>query len=259
MRVIELQGINNVRDLGGMPVADGRAIAPGLLFRGSALAGTTQDDRDLLFSHLGITCVIDVRCGWERAEKPDPHVEGVENLHIPFYDQEIVGIEYTEPAAGTKVVGRDVACEPVSFYRSLANPLTAAQMRDAVNEALTRASAGRPVYLHCSGGKDRAGILSLLVLTVLGADHATILDDYLFTNVARDENYPKMLERFLRLANGDEQRAHELVLSHRALPENLDAFYAAIDESYGSMSAFVRDQLGIDDARRAHFIERCTA
>ena len=258
MRVIELQGINNVRDLGELPVAGERTIAPGLLYRGSALAGITDSDRDLLFGCLGITCIIDVRCGWERVEKPDPSVDGVENLHIPFYDQEIVGIEYTEPAAGTKVVGRDVACEPVSFYRSLANPLTVAQMRDAVNEALTRAGAGRPVYLHCSGGKDRAGILALLVLTVLGANRATILDDYLFTNVARDENYPKMLERFLRLADGDEQRARELVLSHRALPENLDAFYSAIDERYGSMGAFVRDQLHIDDDRRAHFIEHCT-
>ena len=55
-----------------------------------------------------------------------------------------------------------------------------------------------------------------------------------------------------------EQRARELVLSHRALPENLDAFYSAIDERYGSMGAFVRDQLRIDDARRAHFIEHCT-
>ena len=258
MKVIELQGIDNVRDLGGTPVGDGRAVVPGLLFRGSALVGITDADRDLLFGNLGIRCVIDVRCGWEREAKPDVQAPGVDNLHIPFYDLEKVGIEYTEPAEGTKVVGRDVACVPVNFYRSLANPLTVGQMRVAVNETFDRVLHGEPVYLHCSGGKDRAGIMALVVLTALGASRETVLEDYLFTNVARDKNYDKMFERFLRLANGDEKRADELVEAHRALPENLEAFYAAIDERYGSMDAFVRDQLWLDDARLTEIRACCT-
>ena len=258
MRVIELQGIDNVRDLGGTPVDGGREVVSGLLFRGSALAGITESDREVLFGELGIKCVIDVRCGWEREAKPDVEVAGVDNRHIPFYDIEKVGIEYTEPAEGTKVVGRDVACVPVNFYRSLANPLTVGQMRIAVNEVIGRVLRDEPVYLHCSGGKDRVGIMALLVLTALGASREVILEDYLFTNVARDKNYDKMFKRFLRLSDGDERRADELVVAHRALPENLDAFYAAIEESYGGMDAFVRNQLALDGARLAAFRARCT-
>ena len=250
MRTVELEGIDNVRDLGGVPVSGGREVVSGVVFRGSALTGVSDADCDVLFRDLGIRCVIDVRCGWERDAKPDVEVVGVDNLHIPFYDLEKVGIEYTEPAGGTKVVGRDVACEPVRFYHSLANPLTVGQMRVAVDEVFARALRGEPVYMHCSGGKDRAGIMALLVLTVLGASREDILDDYLFTNVARDKNYDKMFARFLRLADGDEQRAHELVVGHRALPENLDSFYSAIEESYGSMESFVRVQLGVSDTRR---------
>ena len=185
VRTIELEGADNIRDLGGMPVAGNRRIAKGLLFRGSALAGITERDMQLLFGELGIKRVIDVRTGWERAAKPDIQAPGVEYLHIPFYDIEKVGIEYTEPAAGTKVIGRDVACDPDLFYRSLANPLTVRQMREGLHSMLDSAIAGRPVYVHCSGGKDRAGILTLLALTVLGADRNAILDDYLLTNVAR--------------------------------------------------------------------------
>ena len=258
MRVIRLQGASNVRDIGGTPVRDQRSVRPGLFYRGSALAGITSSDCDLLFNELGIRCVIDVRTGWEREEKPDVQVPGVENLHIPFYDLEKVGIEYTEPAAGTKVVGRDVACEPILLYRSLANPLTVGQMRLALGEAFERALRDEPVYLHCSGGKDRAGILALLLLTVLGASRATVLDDYLYTNESRDRHYNEMFQRFLRLADGDEQRAHELVISHRANPENLDSFYAAVEDSYGSMHEFVRNQLGISDARRLELRERFT-
>ena len=258
MKVIELQGIDNVRDLGGTPLAGSRVLKPGLIYRGSALFGATESDLELLFGTLGISCVIDVRCGWEREAKPDAPMPGVENHHIPFYDLEIVGIEYTEPAAGTKRIGRDVACEPPLFYRSLANELTVRQMRKGIDTVFAHATSKRPVYLHCSGGKDRAGILTLLVLIILGADRDTILEDYLYTNVSRDKNYDKMFQRFYRLADGDEARAHELVISHRALPENLDTFYKAINERYGNMESFVRKQLGISDEQRMRIQDACT-
>ena len=251
MRSVALQGAKNVRDLGGIPVGDGAVVTPGMVYRGSALKGLTPDDCDELFGVRGIRCIIDVRTGWEREAKPDVTVPGVENLHIPFYDLEKVGIEYTEPAAGTKVIGRDVACEPLSFYRSLANPLTVGQMRKGLHATFSHALRGEPVYLHCSGGKDRVGILALLVLTVLGASREAIRDDYLLTNESRDKQYPQMFERFYRLADGDEKRAHELVIAHRALPENLDAFYAAVEERYGPMDDFIRNQLSMDDERRA--------
>ena len=221
------------------------------MFRGSALSGATEHDYDVLFGNLGITCVIDLRCGWELEAKPDFIPDGVEYLHIPFYDLEKVGIEYTESAEGTKTVGRDVACEPSRFYRSLSNRLTTAQMKQALDEAFARAMEGRAVLIHCSGGKDRAGIMSLLVLEVLGASREDILDDYLYTNVSRDARYDEMFARFLRLSGGDEQKAHELVVGHRAIPENIAAFYDAIDAEYGSWDAFMGDTLGMAEERIA--------
>ena len=114
------------------------------------------------------------------------------------------------------------------------------------------------MYFHCSGGKDRAGIMSLLVLSVLGASREAIVEDYLLTNVSRDKRYDELFARFLRLADGDEQRAHELVVSHRAEPENIEAFYEAVDAEYGSWNAFMCDTLGMTDERMAELRERCT-
>ncbi len=258
MRVIEVPGVENVRDLGGIPVSGGRMVKPGLMYRGGALVGLTPEGVDVLFRQRGVACVIDVRCGWEREAKPDATVLGVENLHIPFYDKEKVGIEYTEPAEGTKVVGRDVACDPDHFYRSLANPLTVGQMRVCLAEAFGHALAGKPVYMHCSGGKDRAGILAALVLAVLGASAEAIEEDYLLTNESRDKQYRRNYERFLGLAGGDEQRARELVLSHRARPENLRAFREAVAQRYVCGEDFLRDQLGVTDDLRARYRAECT-
>lgn len=247
-----------MRDLGGIPVAGEREVAPGLIYRGGALARATDADREVLFNQRGIACIVDLRCGWERNAAPDVATPGVENLHIPFFDQEKVGIEYTEPAEGTKVVGRDVACNPDRFYRALANPLTAGQMRRALEVIFDRACHGRPVYLHCSGGKDRAGVLSLLVLTALSASRDAILEDYLLTNVSRDKNYAAAFERFLRFTDGDEQRAHELTRAHRARPENLDAFYEAVSTGYGSMEKFLDETLALPGARRDRLRAACT-
>lgn len=258
MKAIELQGVSNVRDLGGTPVEGGRVVAPGLLFRGSALAGATEEDCRILFDELGIRCVVDVRCGWELEAKPDVQVPGVKYLHIPFYDLDIVGIEYTTRVEGTIAIGRDIACDPDHYYRALANSLTVAQMGEGLHAIFDRVCQGIPVYQHCSGGKDRSGILALLTLTLLGVSREDALEDYLFTNVARDKNYDKMYARFLRLADGNEKLARELTESHRALPQNIDAFYEAVDEAYGSMESFIREQLGFDDAALAHIRERCT-
>lgn len=257
-RVIELEGVDNVRDLGGLPVRGGREVERGLLFRGASLAGLTAADEAVLFGRLGVSCVIDLRCGWERDAAPDRGPAAVPNLHIPFYDREKVGIEYTEGTQAGQVVGRDVPCDPDRFYRSLANPLTTRQMRAVVAEALGRAERGLPVYFHCSGGKDRAGITALLVLVVLGAEPDAVLEDYLLTNVARDRREAENLARFTRLAGGDAARGRQLTTAHRARPENLRAFHEAVVARFGGMEAFIADELGIGPARRDELRRRLT-
>lgn len=257
MAVIALTGTDNVRDLGGLPVADNCAVKPGLFFRGSSLHAITPEDTDALFTRLGIKLVVDVRCGWELEAKPDIIPDDVEYRWIPFYDQEVVGVDYKRPAANTIVDGNDFACDPQDFYRSLANPLTAGQIGVALHAILDAAAAGRPVYFHCSGGKDRAGITALLVLSVLGADDNTILDDYLLTNIARDRKIQQIFERFRRLTSSDEQ-AWEVTNAHRAVPENLDAFRQAVVAEYGSFESFLSEKLQITPEYTAAARAACT-
>ena len=258
MKVIHLRGVDNVRDVGGTPTLNGRVVAPGLFFRGAALCEATDADGETLRDELGITHVVDVRCGWERADHPNRPISGVTEHHIPFYDAKLVGIEYTEPAQGTKRIGRDVACDPKSFYRSLANELTVGQMRRCIHLLLDSALQGEPVYFHCSGGKDRAGVLAFLLLTILGATPEAILDDYLYTNVSRDAHYERTFRRFLKFADGNEALAHDLTISHRARRENLDVFCKAVEGRYGSMEAFIREQLAVDDGLRTAAQRVCT-
>ena len=111
MRVLELERVPNARDLGGIAAGDGRVVKSGLLYRGCALADATDHDKDVLFNDLGISCVIDLRCGWELEAKPDHLPDGVEYLHIPFYDLEKV------PAYGAHFVEYQLTpSEPKDAY-----------------------------------------------------------------------------------------------------------------------------------------------
>ena len=249
MREIKLEGITNARDLGGIPVADGCVVKRGLMYRGDALWKLSDAAKTRLRHEYGIRCVIDLRCGWEREAKPDVAIAGIESLFIPFYDLEVAGVEYTRSIEGSKVTGHDVVCDPDHFYRDMPNPLTAKMMARALDEIFARALDEQPVYFHCSGGKDRAGIMALLVLKILGASDEEILEDYLLTNMGRDKNIESIFERFLRLMDGDAKRAWEVTDNHRACPENLAAFYESVDERYGNMDVFLGDVLGYGPER----------
>ena len=245
MAHIVIEGVENVRDLGGIPVFDNRQVKCGLFYRGANLSAITPYGAHVFAQELGISMVIDLRVGWETEEKPDVVIPGVSYCHIPFYDKEKVGIDYTEKATGTQLVGRDIACDPDHFYRHMPNELTAAQTGKVVRLMMERALEGKATYVHCSGGKDRAGIAAFCLLTVLGASDRDILDDYLLTNVSRDAHIDGIYQRFLRLSGGDERRAWEITNAHAARAENLEAYRNSVIQRYGSMDSFIEKQLGL--------------
>ena len=249
MRLVSFNNISNVRDLGGIPLCDGRMVKPGLIYRGGALNAADDADIEKFTKGLSIARIIDLRVGYERVAKPDREFEGVENLYIPFYDNDVVGREYFKPIPGTIVIGNDFACDPNDFYADMPNELTAAQMAKVLNAVFESACADMPVYYHCSGGKDRVGITTLLILEILGASEDAILEDYLLTNVSREAKIEGTYQRFLRLCQGDEEFARKVTKDHAALPENLTAFRASVDRRYGSMDVFVRSVLSFDERR----------
>lgn len=259
VRTIKLEGAANARDLGGIDAGNGLVVKQGLFYRGDALNGLTgQGARELSQKHR-VACIIDLRCGWEREKRPDRELPGVENLHMPFYDLEKTGIEYTKSIPGSRVTGHDIVCDPDDFYRSMPNPLTSKMAAKALEEIFSRASSGQAVYEHCSGGKDRAGIMALLILTILGVSREEILEDYLLTNVNRDKNIVPVFERFKNLMGGDEDLAWKVTENHRARPENLVAYYESVDERYGSMDDYLAGCLGFDAERRRALRAKFTA
>ena len=114
-----------------------------------------------------------------------------------------------------------------------------------------------PVLIHCTAGKDRSGVGIALILEALGVDRETIMEEYLLTNeFSRIEDKAAFLSRNSKnsskgagFSKGVPASAWLPIVGVDA--KMLEAFYASVEEKYGSMDAFLT-VLGVDqDARLA--------
>lgn len=245
---ITLTGEDNMRDLGGLPGAEGKRILYHKLFRSGELSMLTDADLDTLKS-LGIEQIVDLRTGEERTEAPDRVPEGTEAFHFPLLSD----------------VGNGAGNMEELFRSVLQRQMTAQEMMlpfygtiDSLKETnwasiFDLLESGKTSLWHCTAGKDRAGMTTALVLSSLGVERAVIIENYMATNsylsayieqnVAQlDSAYGEGAGNALRPIFGVEE-AYIL------------AFFNAIDEQYGSMDAFL-GRMGVDKAKmQANYLE----
>ena len=70
---IELDGVVNMRDVGGLPTTDGGQVATGRLLRSDNLQDLTEADIDDLVERVGVTDIVDLRSNVElQLEGPGP-------------------------------------------------------------------------------------------------------------------------------------------------------------------------------------------
>jgi len=164
---IELDGLVNVRDVGGLPVGDGRRVATRRVYRADSLHRLTHDGSDAVAA-LGIATVIDLRTASEREEQPGP----IPSIHVAVQER-VTGDEFAFVRA---IEGRETA---ERFLRDL---YVALLMSGAprFGEALTVLSrrGALPAIVHCAGGKDRTGLAIALLLSTLGVERSLVLDEY---------------------------------------------------------------------------------
>jgi hypothetical protein len=144
----------------------------------------------------GVRTVVDLRDDGERVPDRAPRPAGITTVQVP---QDPVGTPFYEHWKRI-----DNLSSPLYFPAMLAEhpePVVAAV------RAIANAEPGCVVF-HCAGGKDRTGLLALVLLTLAGAAPEEIIADYLLT-------YDRMKERYDELGAPDQIAAvSELLASH---------------------------------------------
>lgn len=156
-RRIDVSGSFNLRDLGGLPTADGRRVRRGRVFR-SDYPTFAEADADAL-AGLRLSTVVDLRRGSEAA------VECVDWVGL--------GIDYRRwPLTAGAADSWHARYTSYLTHR----PETVA---GAVGEVIR--PEGHAVLFHCAAGKDRTGVVAALLLLLLGVAEEDVVEDYLLS------------------------------------------------------------------------------
>jgi protein-tyrosine phosphatase len=182
LRLREMAGFRNLRDLGGLPVAGGGTIRPGRVYRSEAPTGLEDGQLDELRG-LGLKSAIDLR----HQAGEDVFVASTLPESVRRLDAGIL-----PPADPTgKGLLQQVMDGELDEYSAAQLGEMYVDFLDTRGPAFGQAvgyiadPANLPTLIHCHAGKDRTGIVVAIVLEVVGVPRPVILDDYELTTVCR--------------------------------------------------------------------------
>jgi protein-tyrosine phosphatase len=144
----------------------------------------------------GVRTVVDLRDADECVPDRAPRPTGITTVQVPL---DPVGTPFHEH--WKKI---DNLSSPLYF------PAMLAEHPEPVVTAVRVIANATPgcVVFHCAGGKDRTGLLALVLLTLAGATPEEITADYLLT-------YDRMKQRYAEIGAPDQLTAvNELLASH---------------------------------------------
>lgn len=243
---IDLDGLANLRDVGGIPTVGGGTIASGRLLRSDNLQTLTDASIEELLRR-GLTDVVDLRSDFEvECEGPSPLTKrGEVTIHQhSFFREWRSGVGQDKPDARPEEGVPEEALPWVDLEPriELDNRLAGIYLSylldrpDSVLAAL-RTVAGAPgaTLVHCAAGKDRTGTLVALALTLAGADRAAVIADY----AASTERMAAIVARLQASPTYGENLRDRPLSSHEVHPETMVAFLDHVDVAYGGVASLL--------------------
>lgn len=251
-RFLQVGEMKNARQLGGYIGVDGRQVKDGLLLRTEELDGLSDADAAALAEQYGVSNVVDFRMGYERDLAPDREIPGAVNEWISVYEVDMSDPEMV--AMMERIAKAENELQKSAEYAKtgkLATLYTEILLSERGQQGYARffeilLNAEGAVLWHCTYGKDRTGVAAALILYALGVDEATIMEDFLLTNEVNAEKIAK-LEAALKAYGYEDAVIAEAQAMAGVKGEYLAAAFEAVKQEYGSISDYIRNQLGVSD------------
>ncbi len=169
-RHLDLEGAYNLRDIGGYATASGRRTRARTLFRSDSLHRLTPDSQRALISE-GLRTVIDLRVTDAVSEHPNVFAESSE---VGYHWVNVMGDEPLVEVSDINVssLGPD---RPPDIYAAILD-----RRREWMGKVVKRlATPGTlPALYHCNSGRDRAGLVTMLLMSIADVPAETIVADY---------------------------------------------------------------------------------
>ncbi len=217
-RRLDLDGLFNLRDLGGYPARDGRSVRWRTLLRSDALHRLDGAGGAVL-AGLGLRTVLDLRTQAETETAPSA-IDGV-------------------PATpGISILTGDLQALAARARRDLPVHDRSVQRHDSRRHQGPRRAWCLPALVHCSAGKDRTGIVVALILAVLGVPDEVIAGDYGLSASYLDSEHTPAIGQ-LQASTGLGEKLTRPLLS--GPPELMLGVLARVRAAHGSVEGYLRE------------------
>lgn len=151
-RTISIEGVSNTRDIGGKKAAGGKLVKQGVAYRGAHLDEVTSMGSRMAKEKYGIKTDLDLREA---------------NINITGNSSPLKGdVRYVNYSCPYYWGGTDGIDSPL-YRKNLAGAIRVFANAD-----------NYPIFFHCSLGRDRTSMISMLLLGLLGVSKTDIYIDY---------------------------------------------------------------------------------
>lgn len=235
-RHLEWEGCFNVRDLGGLPTRDGSRTRRGAIVRADGLDRLSERGWASAVSH-GIRTIVDLRNDDELGHDASPRPKNLTTVRVPIDDT-------SDRDLWEHISANELDGSPL-YYR-----LFLEQKAEQCVGALRAVAHARPggIVFHCGRGRDRTGLLALLILAVVGADPNDIVSDYELST-----ERVKLLDAAL----GEPDQGSEIAAILKRKNTNIESLLTDLLQSGAVEKALSEGGFGPEDeaALRARFLE----
>ena len=243
-RHYSFEGCFNFRDIGGYLNQDGRRVKKGLYFRAGRQDRMTNKDLAQL-SDLNISTQIDLR---KKEEVLDQGRGPLEDMGAKYINISVI------PEGGSEKLNKLVGDTSISGKRYLGylefGPTSWLRLFGILAD-----EENLPVLLHCTAGKDRTGVSTAFLLSVLGVSRDIIEADYLLTNLDT-ERQADFIESTVGYPEGYNR---EKMISIAGVPKDaMKDFLDGVESKWGSVIEYL-EKIGVTqeqmDQVRLNFLE----
>ena len=154
VRTMDIDGVKNMRDVGGLVTTDGKTIQYGIMYRSAHFDSITEKGKEQI-KRLGVKTDVDLR---GESNTVSPLGENVRrlNYNAPYYVDEADGNGIQSGLNGAESYVKEFAKE----FKACADP------------------DNYPIGFHCSLGRDRTGTLAAMLYAVSGVSRYDIVKEY---------------------------------------------------------------------------------
>lgn len=175
-RSITLQGTKNTRDLGGLITTTGHTTNLGVFIRSDSIANLTPEDF-ICLKRRDLKTIIDMRTKNEAYTIPS-YIIADKTISYHWIPVELAARNKEYDSLSEVYI--NVLEDQSGTFREIFNCLSSA--------------AGLCMF-NCNGGKDRTGIISMLLLDIAGVELSCIIEDYMQTKTNMEPTFTKLRQR----------------------------------------------------------------